>query len=388
LGAEERNANTARVDGAELESILRRQQVAQTAASGNGGDGHSAIYSGEHYAAPTTSSLVLPATAQPPVAAARTKKTPWWPAILLTLLFVGTAIGLLIYFLGHRGTNPAGVSVTNTDQRAVVSQQLNEARTLLSNGSVTEAIDRLHSVINLDPSNLEAHRMLGAALVRSGRRRQAIDEYFIAAQKGPQDVDTLQTLATLQFQEQLYADAVDSYRRLATALGEGTLPPADELNYADALRLAGYTEDSRIEYQKLAAGQSAAIAAVAKQRLAQLPSQGATGLPQSARAVPASSAVATNNATATLPPQPTVTATPAMPKPAPTVARTDADADYALGVSIVAGRDPKNLPRPELLRALGAAQRAAQGGQHRDQASKLAERLGREFDRRKSSGIQ
>jgi tetratricopeptide (TPR) repeat protein len=279
------------------------------------------------------------------------------------------------------------VSVANTDQRAVVTQQLSEARTLLSNGSVSEAIDRLHSVINLDPSNLEAHRMLGAALVRGGRRRQAIDEYFIAAQKGPQDVDTLQTLATLQFQEQLYADAVDSYRRLATALGAGTLPPADELNYADALRLAGYTEDSRTEYQKLAAGQSADIAAVAKQRLAQLPPQGATGL-LNARAVPASAAVANNNAAATSPSQPSVTATPATPRPAPTAARPDADAEYALGVSIVAGRDPKNMPRAELLRALGAAQRGAQGGQHRDQASRLAERLGREFDRRKSSGIQ
>jgi tetratricopeptide (TPR) repeat protein len=387
LAAEERNANTARVDGAELESILRRQQLAQTSATGNGGDGLSATYTGETYAAPTTSSLVLPPTAQPPAAAARTKKARWWPAILLTLLFVGTAIGLLIYFWRHRDANPAGVSVTNTDQRAVVLQQLNEARTLLANGSVSDAIDRLHSVINLDPSNLEARRMLGAALLRSGRRRQAIDEYFIAAQKGPQDVDTLQTLATLQFQEQLYADAVDSYRRLATALGAGTLPPADEMNYADALRLAGYTEDSRTEYQKLAAGAAADIAAVAKQRLAQLPPQGATGLPLNARAVPASS-VATNNAAATLPSQPLVTATPAIAKPAPTAARTDPDAEYALGVSIVAGRDPKSLPRAELLRALGAAQRGAQGGQHRDQASKLAERLGREFDRRKSSGIQ
>jgi hypothetical protein len=75
-------------------------------------------------------------------------------------------------------------------------------------------------------------------------------------------------------------------------------------------------------------------------------------------------------------------------KAAVTPAQPGHDADYSLSVSIVAGRDPKNIPRPELLRALGAAQRGALGGQHRDEAKRLAEKLGREFDRRKSSGIQ
>ena len=382
LPVDERNPNTARVNSAEMDKILHNQQLAQSMAAGNGGHGGS-HYSGEHYAAPTTSSLVMPAAAQSPV-----KKSRWWPAILLTVVFVALAAGLLIYFLRPGDNNQTGVpGGTSVDQRAIVSQQLGEARALLAAGNTNEAIDRLHAVVNLDPSNVEAHRLLGAALMGNGRRRQAIDEYFIAAQKDPQDVDTLHTLATLQFQEQLYADAVDSYRRLASASGDSALPARDQLNYADALRLAGYTEDSRTEYQKLVAGAPAELATIAKQRLAQLPAQAAASLSVNARPLPATP----SGSPGSLPGKPAGRRSvegPSTTKPAPIRAQSGPDADYALGVSIVAGRDPKHMPRAELLRALAAAQRGAQGGQHRSEASRLAERLGREFDRRKSSGIQ
>jgi hypothetical protein len=66
------------------------------------------------------------------------------------------------------------------------------------------------------------------------------------------------------------------------------------------------------------------------------------------------------------------------------VAQTDPDAYYFQALNIINGREPKNLPRPELLRALQLFQNAAsaKGGSHHEQAQKYAERLGREFDRR------
>jgi|GEM_PF-5190654 tetratricopeptide (TPR) repeat protein len=378
LAVDERNANTARVGSAEIASILQNQRLAQ-AAAGNGEDGSSAEYAGENFAAPTTSSLVMPSEAP----GLKVKKARWWPVILLSVVFVAVAAGLLIYYLRHRNSNAGNAPVAETiDQKALVTRQMQDARAFLATGNITAAIDRLHAVINLEPGNTEAHRLLGSALMRNGQRRQAIDEYFVAAQKDAQDVDTLNTLATLQFQEQLYADAVDSYRRLVNALGEGSLTPQDELNYADSLRLAGYTEDSRVEYQKLAATAPAAIANTAKQHLAgSLPPPGRV-LP-SPPAQPANSPAVKQTSPIIVSQPPPVTNQPAAPPRGP-----DPDAEYALGVSIVAGRDPRNMPRAELLRALAAAQRGAQGGQHRNEAARLAERLGREFDRRRSAGIQ
>ena len=304
---------------------------------------------------------------------------------MLTGFFLALAGGLLVYYLGHNQDDSAP-PIATLDPSRLASQQLSEARGMLASGNVNEAIERLHSVVNLDPANVEAHRLLGAAFMRNGQRRQAIDEYFIAAQKDPGDVETLHMLASLQFQAQLYADAIDSYRRLRTAMGDKPFAPGDQLDYADALRLAGYTEDSRAEYQKLTSGAPADIAATARQRLTQLPSQADSNLSINARAQPAVPTAATDNTVVKTASPTVVTQTP-VTKPA-VPAPANHDADYSLGVSIVAGRDPKKIPRAELLRALGAAQRAALGGQHREDAKNLAEKLGRELDRRRNSGIQ
>lgn len=381
LNDPQRNPNTARVGSGEIETLLHSQRLAQQRLAENG-DGFSASYDGEHYAAPTTSSLVLPA----PLAKPKGKR--WWPVIVLTLFLVMLTAGLLVYYLQNQDANTAGNSgIAPLDQKQLVAAQLGEARVLLAANNTTAAIDKLQTVVNLDPANVEAHRMLGAAFMYSGKRRQAIDAYFAAAQRDPQDVDTLRTLAALQFQEQLYADAVDSHRRLAKAMGDNRLSPKDQLEYADALRMAGYTEDARNEYQKLIASGPAEIAAAAKKQMAQLLAQTAASLPANTRSVVLGTTATTGAPVSSGAPAPVVP-NPATIKPAPASAQTGPDADYALGVSIVGGRDPKNMPRPELLRALGALQRAAQGGQHRDQARQLAERLGREFDRRRSQGIQ
>ncbi|MEO8435063.1 MAG: tetratricopeptide repeat protein [Pyrinomonadaceae bacterium] len=380
-----RSADTVRVSNGDLDAILQGRHVAQPrTAAVKDGDGSSAPLPDGHFAAPTTSSLVMPAKAGAQKNVPSKKR--WWPIVLVSLFLVALAGALLIYYFTHRGRGGEPAVVT-TDQSRTVESQLAEARSFLAAGNIDEAANRLHSVIDLDPSNVEAHRLLGQALMRKGLRRQAIDEYFIAAQKDPKDLPTLHALASLQFQEHLYADAVDSYRRLIAAMGEATLAPQDQLDYADALRFAGYTEDARNEYQKVIATAPPDIVATAKKHLAQLPAPTATSTQGDTRPSTTGTPGTTSGSTTSAVPAPT-TQVPATAKPSPSPAQSNPDADYSLGVSIVGGRDPKNIPRADLLRALGILQRASRGGQHRAQAQSLAERLGQEFDRRRRLGIQ
>lgn len=377
-----RQADTRRVGSAEIDAILERQGLESGPFNPNDGNRVSAPYHGEQFAAPTTSSLVMPAPAH--IKAPGKKR--WWPVVLLSVVLVGLAAGLLIYYLRHRESNAGGgPGVVTIDQSQAAAQQLDEAQALLASGKVNEAIQRLRSVINLDPSNVQAHRLLADALMRNGSRREAIDEYFIVAQKDPQDLATLHALASLQFREQLYADAVDSYRRLQNAMGEARLAPQDQLDYADALRIAGFTEDARTEYQKLIANGPPDIAAAAKKNLAQLPPQTASSVSANVRPSPNAGNASTGSAVV---PAPAVTQRPGTTTVPAAAVKVDPDADYSLGVSIVRSRDPKSIPRPELLHALEVLQRAARNSQHRSQARDLAERLGREFDRRRSLGIQ
>jgi hypothetical protein len=78
-------------------------------------------------------------------------------------------------------------------------------------------------------------------------------------------------------------------------------------------------------------------------------------------------------------PTPSVTPTPA---PKTNVAQIAPDDYYFKGLNMVNGRDPKNLNDGELTAALNYFLRA-QGGTHSAEARRYADRLGKEFDRRR-----
>jgi len=61
----------------------------------------------------------------------------------------------------------------------------------------------------------------------------------------------------------------------------------------------------------------------------------------------------------------------------------DYDSYYFQAMNVMNGRDPKQMERAELLRALALFQRAALGGTHRAEAQRYADRLGKEYDRRR-----
>jgi cytochrome c-type biogenesis protein CcmH/NrfG len=320
------------------------------------------------------------------------------PVIIAAFLIVVASVALVALYLSRRqaSTNTNGVPAASpAEQDDSVESQLAEAESLLGSGETDSAISRLREVVRRDPSNAKAHRLLGEALLRNGARREAIEAYANATRNDPADTVAWRALASAQFAEALYADAVESYRRLIALTGEDKLDDNARLEFADALRLAGYTEEARAAYQRVAANAPEDLARAARRHLAELPQskQSPAASPEPSRPEESvetasnGSKVETVTPVAVASPSPAQTATPPQPSPTPaakqTLAQTDPDADYAQALNLIGGRDLKTVPRPELLRALELFQRASKGGARSTEARRQAERLGREFDRRR-----
>jgi tetratricopeptide (TPR) repeat protein len=314
-----------------------------------------------------------------------------WQVLAIVLLCVALVAGVLAFILSRRanstdadGSSPISIS----DQKQLVNEKLDEAETLLASGEFNRAVTVLRAAVKLDPSSTEAHMRLGTALEKTGARAEAIAEYSAATESNPNDVAAWRSLASAQFEEKLYGAAAESYRRLIETAGESDVDDETRLAYADALRLAGRTDDARNAYQKISPSSPEAILQAARQHLAEL------GPPASASPNTDRPRDDNNNragqqqqqagtppevATTTASPTPLVSATPAI---ASNTAQPDADAYYFKAVSLVNGREPKKLPDGALTAARNYFRRA-KGGAHSAEASRNAERLGREYDRRR-----
>lgn len=364
------------------------------------------------YAAPQTSQLsaetltgelgAQPAPSSQPLKRPRGKRL--LPALLLSLFALALVAATVVFFVSRRQSRPSANQnsappVSQSEQPKGFETQLAEAESLLAAGDVGGATSRLRELVQREPTNAKAHRLLGEAFLRSGVRLEAIKEYRLATQHDPQDTASWRALASAQVAEGLYTDAVESYRRLIALTGEAGLDDNGWLEYADALRQAGYGEEARAAYNRVAANAPEDLARAARRHLSELPqprpspnaSPSPSNAPEAERA-----GLSGNGANAQLntqpvaqnTAQPVVSPTPS-PKPSPTpaasqsAAQAEPDADYAQAQSILGGRDPKSLSRPELLRALELFQKASRSGTHRGEAQRNAERLGREFDRRR-----
>lgn len=295
--------------------------------------------------------------------------------------------------------------------------KLQEAESLLAAGDMEGALSRLREANALDPSNTRAHRRLGELLLSTGARREAIEAFRALARNAPYDFNAWRLLASAQFAEGLYADAVESYRRALNLNAPGARPdPNDLIGLADSLRLAGRAEEARAAYEQLLAYAPPELAAVARQHLSELaPAQAAptpahtprpgepTPTPQAQEAVSVSATPAPEPTA-----QPTAQPTPPPPPPAPaspaerygrgvqlwasnrgaaleefraSAAGGHADAHYYLGLAYVEGRSLSRLQRAEVVAALQHFQIAQRGGQHAASARGYAQQLEREFDR-------
>ena len=406
LGSDEARraaSGTSRVGRAEMENLLRRSAAAQTARPVEDGDGEKSVPQTTILAAEQNQPQEVDAAAPAPEDAAPSSPSASavaqtatnasarrkWQVLAVALICVALVAVLLAFILSRRASSTEAESsssapISISDQKQLVTEKLAEAEAFLASGEFNRAITVLRAAVKLDPASAEAHMRLGNTLERTGARTEAIDEYRAATESDPQDVAAWRALAGAQLAEKRYMDAVESYRRLIEITGEAQVGDETRLAYADALRLAGRTEEARAAYQKISASAPAEVAQAARQRLTELgpivnterPRDGAND--ERAGQSPAATEVA-----ATQPqPQPSARATPSPLSTAPPPAQTEADSYYFRALNIVNGRDPKQLTDGELTAALNYFLRA-QSGTHGAEARRNAERLGREYDRRR-----
>ncbi|MDQ3817276.1 MAG: tetratricopeptide repeat protein [Acidobacteriota bacterium] len=393
------SSKTSRVDRAEIDDILRRVEADY------GQDGRREKGQAEMEAAPVPPTTTL---SREPVAAIETSQAhedsspiskadkpsekarsrKGWTVAIAALLCVAVAAVVLALVLSRRSsqTQESQPSSSSVDQKQLASEKLAEAESLLESGEFNHAVDVLREAVKLDPSNAEAHMRLGNALERTGSRAEAIEEYRAVALKSPDDTSAWRALASAQVEEKLYKDAAESYRHLVAASGSDV---DDEtwLAYGDALRLAGQMSEARTVYQKAAASGSAPVAQAARQHLAEMGSPEVSVNAEHPRDTRTTEQPPQARETETPAAKPTPTMAKPTPKPAPTAATStnpvDYDSYYFQALNVVNGREPKQLERAELLRAFALFQRAALGGTHRAEAQRYADKLGKEYDRRK-----
>jgi tetratricopeptide (TPR) repeat protein len=393
--------DTARVRQEEIDRLIRQTPYEQK----SGTDGEPApvsptiSFDGETQTSEPEAETAAPSSTV--TGKAKTGATPArriWQATAVILLCIALTAGALAYFFARRAASSdvGGASpISLSDQKKLVEEQLAEADSLLAAGDTDGAIAKLRYAVKLDPASAEAHRRLGQALEKKGERREAINEYRAATESDPANSAAWRALAGAQMGEGLYTDAAETYARIINAMDERQLDDNLRLEYADALRLAGRTEEARALYQKISASESLDLARRANEQLGQLPPPQANGAGNGAgdpRATVPQNRPPENGAEQQGSAQPGNTlATNTQPNAPPTgttentrPAENNEDRFYTQALNIVQGRDVKSLQRAELLRALQLFQNV-KGGPHADEARKYADRLGKEYDRRRKN---
>lgn len=416
--------DTAKMGPAEMENILRRSRLEQSIAP-ESHEVENAFAAFESRATPSTAKIKNPA---PPAAASSAATGPGsshtrarrvWPILAFAILGLATIAGLVAFFSARRLASPSANSTATSsiNEQKPFEVVLSEADALSAAGDVSGAIALLRNVVRLDPANAKAHVELGNALATGGAHREALEEYRAATQSDPNYARGWNALAAAQLEAGLYSDAVESYRRFIAVMNEADVGDHDWLRYADALRLAGRTDEARALYERASSSKHENVAVPAKQRLAELsaPEQNTAADEEAAahntrsNSAPNRAAQASSNMSSSASPTPPV-ARQSPPAPARTAqehyrrglalwsanrqaaleafraaAPSNPDAYYYLGLGYAEGREPKTLKQAELVAALQYFQ-LAQRGTHRAQASKYVERLGKEYDRRRRKG--
>lgn len=346
-------------------------------------------------AAPSSNNADKVATASTTPTASSPARRIWQAAAAILLCIALTAGALAYFFSRQSATNDAGgaTPISIGDQKKLVEEQLAEADTLLASGDTDGAITKLRYAVKLDPANAEAHRRLGLALEKKGERREAINEYRAAVENDSSNTAALRALASAQFSEGLYNDSAESYARIVNAMNEADVDDNLRLDYADALRLAGRTEEARALYQKVSGSESLDLAHRASENLAQLlPPQvngSNAGDERDARSQSAAQNRQPNQDAAAQPGNTTPAPVQPIAPPAKTAANNRAPESseerfYSQALNIVQGRDVRSLQRAELLRALQLFQNV-RSGPHAVDARKYEDRLGKEYDRRRKN---
>jgi tetratricopeptide (TPR) repeat protein len=309
------------------------------------------------------------------------------------LIGFAVVVGLLATFrvipgkrLGAHGPAPNAIE----DHAKTFDEELAVAEQLIAGGNSAGATEHLGIASGLVPNLAADYVRLGKALLKVGDREKAFSSLKAAVEIDPDNREGWQALGDAQLGLGLYSEAVESYRHLIEGQPRegplGELQHSFWLKYADALRMSGRSEEANLAFdrvygtrdQKNSNASSAAHATIQKEKRAE---SSYVPMPRFQEMHGPTSPV--NTARIEAPARVTNS-----PSPAPVVVPRRAnernpDDLFSEGIKILNGRDPRSLQRAELVRALELFQFASQGGAHRAEANRYADRLGREFDRRK-----
>lgn len=351
------------------------------------------------------------------------KSWRWWVVASTCVATVAAALTLaaLTSMYSRRADAPSGeaTGITASEASEPHNESLRltaEAEKLLAGGATEAAITRLREAVRLDDQNARAQLQLGAALERTGKRSEAIVFYQAASALAPNDPQAWQPLAEAQFAENRFAEAAQSYRRFfdltenAARGGASRANDSVRLRYAEALRLAGESDQAQSLLAQVAAPSPETSAGEEGKAGESLPSAHLPASSVEARstaaakpAVPTSPERATNasksadknSAETAVPPQERFERAvrlfssdrQAALKEFEAVADRIPDAHYYLGLARTEGRPLQSVHRAILLEALKHFQTAqSAGGRYSQQAKRLADQLGREYDRRRKEG--
>lgn len=131
----------------------------------------------------------------------------------------------------------------------------NKAQVYMQKGDYTQAIERLKSSIDLDPSVYETHYNLAVAYTKAEDYLNASDEYKKALDIKPNEADVFYSLATAQ--NNLAVDIEQGRVRLNMD-GKLFKPKADEVNFDEEYKMSDkeqkfveeYKNASVLNYQK------------------------------------------------------------------------------------------------------------------------------------------
>jgi tetratricopeptide (TPR) repeat protein len=313
-----------------------------------------------------------------------------WQAIAILLLGVSLAAGVLAIIASRssRNENTASTSpISISDQKKLFDEQMRLARLALENQDASGAVGHLRSAAKFAPNDGLDNIDLGDAFAAAGAREEAIDSYRSAAQIEQDSFLAWSKLATAQFEAKRFGEASESYRRMIDLASDGKSADIDQgglwRSLADALRLSGRSEESRLAYIRAETSTDSDVSHSAKARLAEFTSvvAAADSKEQNPTAPAATRISAVERSTVKRPEPGPGSGT--LPRSVPRMAERYPIMTFGEGMKILNGQDPKQLQRADLIRALEFFQYAAQKGARRIEAAKYADRLGKEFDRRK-----
>lgn len=136
-----------------------------------------------------------------------------------------------------------------SDDPAALSAALESARESHRAGDLTFAAREYQRIVDVDPTNAEAHFLLGVVAVQTGRHDRAIEHLTTAIGAAPADGKAYNALGAAYFAKGRLSDAIEAFRAAAEFAPE--LPDAMH-NLARALHADGRLEEAEAILRPLA----------------------------------------------------------------------------------------------------------------------------------------